>query len=40
MKNEFNLDKIIQKLLAVKGKKPGKKVNLPEEDIMQLCLRS
>jgi serine/threonine-protein phosphatase PP1 catalytic subunit len=34
-----DVDKIIEKLLAVKNARPGTEVNLPEEDIMWLCRR-
>lgn len=38
--NEFNVDAIIDKLLAVKGSKPGKQVNLTEAEIKNLCIKS
>jgi len=38
--NEFNLDAIIDKLLAVKGSKPGKQVNLTESEVKNLCIKS
>jgi len=31
--NELDIDKIIEKLLSVKGSKPGKQVNLLENEI-------
>jgi len=34
------VDKIIEKLVSVRGSKPGKQVNLPEADIKYLCSRS
>lgn len=34
---ELDVDKIIDKLLEVKGSKPGKQVNLAETDIKNLC---
>ena len=37
---EMNIDVIINKLLEVRGSKPGKQVNLSELEITQLCLRS
>lgn len=37
---EINIDLIIDKLLEVRGSKPGKQVNLSELEITQLCLRS
>ena len=36
----FDVDKIIEKLLEVRGKRPGKTVNLLESEIRQLCLKS
>lgn len=36
----FDLDGIIAKLLEVRGKRPGKNVNLSENEIRSLCLRS
>ena len=36
-KNDFDVDKIIEKLLEVKGCKTGKNVNLSENDIKNLC---
>jgi len=37
---EIDVDKIIEKLLEVKDKKPGKQVNLTETEIRGLCLKS
>jgi serine/threonine-protein phosphatase PP1 catalytic subunit len=37
---EIDIDKIIEKLLDVKDKKPGKSVNLTENEIRALCIRS
>ena len=34
------MDKIIEKLLEVRGKRPGKTVNLLESEIRALCLKS
>lgn len=34
--NQIDVDKIIEKLLSVKGAKPGKKVNLTEAEIQGL----
>ena len=34
--NQVDVDKIIEKLLQVKGSKPGKKVNLTETEIQGL----
>jgi serine/threonine-protein phosphatase PP1 catalytic subunit len=39
-KLDLDVDKIIEKLLSVKGAKPGKAVNLTEADIKGLCNRS
>ncbi len=33
----FNLDEIIERLLEVRGAKPGKHVNFPEEHVAFLC---
>ena len=35
---DFDVDKIISKLLEVKESKPGKPVNLSENDIKGLCM--
>jgi len=37
---DIDVDKIIDKLLEVKDKKPGKQVNLTENEIKGLCLRA
>lgn len=37
---DIDVDKIIEKLLEVKGSKPGKPVNLSETDIKGLCTRA
>ena len=36
-KSDFNVDSIIEKLLSVRGNKPGKKVDLAEKQIRGLC---
>jgi hypothetical protein len=36
----FDIDAIISKLLEVRGKKPGKAVNLTESEIRNLCNKS
>ncbi len=36
-KNDLDVDKILDKLLEVRGCKTGKQVNLPENDIKNLC---
>jgi serine/threonine-protein phosphatase PP1 catalytic subunit len=38
--NTFNVDSIIERLLEVRGQRPGRQVNLKEEEIRELCLRS
>lgn len=37
---DIDVDKIIEKLLEVRGSKPGKQVNLSEAEIRGLCLKS
>lgn len=37
---DFDVDKIIAKLLEFKDKKPQKQVNLSEQEIRNLCLKS
>jgi len=37
---EFNIDNIIDRLLEVRGSKPGKPVNLTEDEVKELCYRS
>ena len=37
---ELDVDAIISKLLEVRDKKPGKQVNLTEQQIRDLCLKS
>ena len=37
---DFDVDKIIDKLLEFKDKKPQKQVNLTETEIRNLCLKS
>ena len=36
----IDVDKIIDKLLEVKDKKPGKQVNLTEQEIRGLCMQA
>ena len=38
--DELNLDSIIQRLLEVRGSRPGKNVHLTEAEIRSLCLKS
>jgi len=37
---DIDVDKIIEKLLEVKDKKPGRQVNLTENEIRGLCLKA
>jgi serine/threonine-protein phosphatase PP1 catalytic subunit len=37
---EFDVDRVIEMLLEVRGSRPGKQVQLSESDIRALCLRS
>ena len=37
---EIDIDKIISKLLEVRGSKPGKQINLTETEIRGLCLKT
>ena len=37
---EVNLDSIIERLLEVRGARPGKQVNLAEHEIRYLCTKS
>ncbi|KRX01833.1 hypothetical protein PPERSA_00543 [Pseudocohnilembus persalinus] len=37
---EIDVDNIIEKLLAVRGQKPGKQVNLSESEIKGLCIKA
>ena len=36
----IDIDNIIERLLSVRGKRPGKNVNLTETEIRSLCLKS
>jgi len=36
----IDIENIIERLLSVRGKKPGKQVNLTETEIRNLCLKS
>ena len=36
---DFDVDRVIEQLLEVRGNKPGKQVNLSESDIRSLCIR-
>jgi serine/threonine-protein phosphatase PP1 catalytic subunit len=40
MKDDIDIDKIIDKLLEVRGSKPGKQVNLTENEIKGLCVKT
>jgi len=37
---KFNIDKVLEQLLSVKKKKPGKHVTLSENDIKNICNRA
>ena len=37
MNNDIDIDKIIEKLLEVRGCKPGKQVNLTDGEIKGIC---
>ena len=37
---DFNIDNIIDRLLEVRGAKPGKPVNLTENEIKEICYRA
>ena len=39
-KGDLNVDSIIEKLLLVRGNKPGKKVDLMEKEIRGLCQKA
>ena len=39
-KNSLDIDRILDKLLEVRGSKPGKQVNLSEKDIRSLCIKA
>jgi serine/threonine-protein phosphatase PP1 catalytic subunit len=36
----LDIDAVIEKLLSVRGSKPGKAVNLTENEVRQLCIKS
>ena len=38
--SDFDIDNIIDRLLEVRGAKPGKPVQLTENEIKELCYRS
>lgn len=38
--NDIDVDAIIEKLLSVRGSKPGKPVNLTEQEVRGLCIKS
>lgn len=40
MNNDIDVEKIIEKLLEMRGSKPGKQVNLQESEIRGLCVRA
>jgi serine/threonine-protein phosphatase PP1 catalytic subunit len=37
---EADLDNIIEQLLSARGSRPGRQVNLPENDVKWLCVKS
>lgn len=37
---ELDVDNVLEKLLSVRGAKPGKTVNLSENEVRQLCIKS
>lgn len=37
---DIDVDKVITKLLEVKDKKPGKQVNLTDQEIRGLCIKA
>ena len=38
--NDIDVDNIIEQLLAVRGARPGRQVNLTENEIRWLCIKS
>lgn len=38
--SDFNIDNIIDRLLEVRGSKPGKPVQLSEHEIKEICYKS
>jgi serine/threonine-protein phosphatase PP1 catalytic subunit len=38
--NDIDVDNIIEQLLAVRGARPGRQVNLTENEIKWLCTKS
>lgn len=39
-KSDIDIDKILEKLLSVRGQKSGKSVNLTENEILGLCIQA
>lgn len=39
-KGEIDVDNIIERLLSVRGSKPGKNVNLTEAEVRGLCIKA
>lgn len=37
---ELDIDRIIEKLIEVRGSKPGKQVNLSEQEVRGLCIKA
>lgn len=40
MNQDIDIDKVIDKLMEVRGSKPGKQVNLQENEIRSLCVKA
>ena len=40
MSESFNVDEIITRLLEARGGRPGRTVNMSENEVKQLCIRS
>ena len=40
MAESFNVDEIITRLLEARGGRPGRTVNMAENEVKQLCIRS
>lgn len=40
MASDLDIDSVIERLLEVRGTRPGKQVNLTENEVRLLCIRS
>jgi hypothetical protein len=40
MATDLDIDNVIERLLDVRGTRPGKQVNLTENEVRMLCIRS